>query len=69
VNEGEVDVLFVGSEVNMGPREDDIDGVGLEEVVGIADTLGDAVEKLSQAGTSQESHSHNLPHSATIAPV
>ncbi len=53
MNEGKLDLLFVGSEVNVGPREGDVDGVGLEEDVEIVETLEDAVGELSQTGTSQ----------------
>ncbi len=37
--------------------EGNVDDVGLEEDVGIADTLGDAVGELSHIGTSQDSDS------------
>jgi hypothetical protein len=52
-SEGKPDVPPVGSEVDVGPREGDVDDVGLEEDVGIADIVGDAVGESSQTGTSQ----------------
>jgi hypothetical protein len=57
VREGELDGTFDGCSVNVGLREGVFDNVGLEEVDGIYDMLGDKLGELSHMGTSHISHS------------